>query len=65
MPYPGTNTLTLSEQALMTLVQTALSGLLSGVRVTGIQRVYPAGLQVSFTSDPEPVPTGDVTEVAS
>ena len=52
--YPGRNSLKLSSEAVMQMVEEALQPLMSGIRVTDVSVSY-SGMDVSFTTD-KPAP---------
>lgn len=64
MNFPGTNTLQLSDQALMAMVAERIAATFGpGLRVTEITLTsYPTRLVATFTSDAERVPAADVIE---
>ena len=54
MNFPGTNSLTLNEDAVVAALRSILP-MLVGARITALQmRGYPRRLEVDFTTDPEP-----------
>ena len=54
MNFPGTNSLTLNEDAIVAALRSILP-MLVGARITSLQmRGYPTRLEVDFTTDPEP-----------
>ena len=53
MNFPGTNSLTLNEDAIVAALRSILP-MLVGARIMSLQmRSYPTRLEVDFTTDPE------------
>lgn len=55
MEFSGTNTITLSRDAIKAIVMQQLQPLLGSARITSCEmNSYPTRLEVTFTTDPEP-----------
>ncbi len=77
MKFPGTNKITFTESAIRELLKSQATSIFGdpSARITDIKTTsYPAGLEVSFTTDPDPLaepvsmpsePPVDSTEIPS
>lgn len=55
MEFSGTNTITLSRDAIKAIVMHTLKPLLGDARITSCEvNSYPTRVEITFTSDPEP-----------